>query len=448
MWSPSTAHDTPTCRSVAQVIISYVSSRVNAGTLVRYSPVPQELQDDVELGPKKLRDWSTQTDNGMAMVENGFHDADKEREFEGDDDFSPYQADADDIGSDGDESVNPQAGEPLDEDLYGASITSLIRDLYAVWHRPKAMWYILRVSRVAFTMLLLTLTVLLVVLVLAETKIMITPEAVKNMRETYSIYEELMYNNHTYRTVHGYTRGVRAHFDPTRFSVLPTEMQSTICEIPLAHPYFLGIVLSIWTLTVAVDLRTVCRLAQLLTCRVSTVSSVQQIFTDANGNRVLDLQRAKGNLSLDGLTCQFKVILMLVIFLPRLFLDICLLILGCRLLIATQGLENLLLNAVALEFVLGLKDLLYRAVVPYRTMQATREMLIRHSFSDRPRCLYYLGSFLWMLLVAVWVYLYMRYVQGVLPDFNWDVSDFCNGGVQQIEKTLKKSFNCFAWNYC
>lgn len=445
--------ETPTCRSIARHIIACVAARWTGGTAHHYKAVRQDVEEGgrplpiLDSTPEQRR---AQIDKGVQVLENDTRNAPTERPLDCVHREQPelqrfpswqrvsheFYVNVDAGESSGDESVSPQEGEPLDEDLYGASITSLLRDMHQVWLGPKTSTCCLRLCRVAFTMFLLSTIVLLAFFLIAETKIMITPDCVEHMREVYSTYEEWMYDNHTYWTVHGNRRGRPGHFQAQRFSRLSSDMKSTICGIPLAHVYFTGAVLAVWSFTVVVDLRAVISLSLLLIWKVDTVPSVKDIFADRNGNRVLHLSSSSGTFVLEGLTAVFKIVLVIVIFLPRVLLDVCLLYLGCRWLIATQGLENLLLNAVALQFVVGLKDLCYRAVVPARTMKATQDMIIRQRVRGPPTCGSYLGSFAWSLWVAAWVYVYMTSLQGVLPDFNWDVSSVCHSGSQQIQLVL------------
>lgn len=440
--------ETPTCRSIARQIIACVAARWTGGTAHHYKAVRQDVEEGRPLAilDSTPEQRHVRMDKGVQVLESDSRDATTERLLDYSHKENPelqrfpswqrvsqeFYVDVDAGESSGDESVSPQEGEPLDADLYGASITSLIRDMHQVWLGPKTSTTCLRLCRVALTMLLLTTAVFFALFLIAETKIMITPDCVEHMREVYSTYEEWMYNNHTYLTVHGKRRGLHGHFHAERFSGLSSDMQSTICGIPLAHVYFTGAVLAVWSFTVVVDLRTVISLSLLLIWKVDTVPSVQDIFADRNGQRVLHLSSSSGTFVLEGLTAMFKIVLVIVIFVPRLLLDVCLLYLGCRWLIATQGLPNLLLNAVALQFIVGLKDLCYRAVLPARSMKATQEMIIRQRVRGPLTCGPYLGSFAWLLWVAAWVYVYMTSLQGVLPDFNWDLSSVCHSGSQQI----------------
>merc|ERR1712061_268244 len=118
---------------------------------------------------------------------------------------------------------------------------------------------------------------------------------------------------------------------------------------------------------------------------------------------------------LNGLPQTMKWVLFCLMFLPRLIIDIALIWLGCRWLVATASFSDLLLNAMALEFLLVLKDLFYTAVVPHRDKLETRQMMIPSNKEDEPTYCGYLGSFVWIFVVLCWVYLYVQHLQQVLP---------------------------------
>merc|ERR1740130_1451586 len=77
-----------------------------------------------------------------------------------------------------------------------------------------------------------------------------------------------------------------------------------------------------------------------------------------------------------GLTVTVKFFMILFIQLPCLVMNVLLLWIGCRWLVATLGFDELLLNAIALEFVLFLHELLYMAIVPYSMKQALAGTLV------------------------------------------------------------------------
>merc|ERR1719401_2961347 len=94
--------------------------------------------------------------------------------------------------------------------------------------------------------------------------------------------------------------------------------------------------------------------------------------------------------------------------------------LGCRWLAATPNFSDILLNAVALEFILLLKELLYNSMVPARSRRETANTLILPVENRSPPSLWVLGkSSIWGMVSVAWVLIYIRYLQAVLPQYNW-----------------------------
>merc|ERR1711918_314411 len=87
---------------------------------------------------------------------------------------------------------------------------------------------------------------------------------------------------------------------------------------------------------------------------------------------------------------------------------------------------ELILNAVALEFILHLGAVMHFAMAPMRNRRAVEETKMlpvqRITVTDYRQLAYVCG------LIAVtlgWVCCYMWYFQGVLPDYRWDVHEVC-----------------------
>jgi len=128
----------------------------------------------------------------------------------------------------------------------------------------------------------------------------------------------------------------------------------------------------------------------------------------------------------------FKAMLLLFLILPRLAIDIVLLWLGCRWLVATANFGDLLMNAIALEFILLFKELMYNAVTPKHTMTETAHFEVPDNRELRVGWLSYMGSFLWLGASFLWCYLYIHYFQQVLPDYRWDIHSVCESYIAQI----------------
>jgi len=310
--------------------------------------------------------------------------------------------------------------EPLAEDLYGVSITSFIRDIRKLIIREGRLG--LRLSRAAVTISLLWLTIAMQVFLMVEFKRLITQAFVHKIRWSYSEYELWMYDHETTLTANGLHRGVEGHFDPERFDSLPEHISKKfICSIPLSQPYYFACILMVWSFTVVIDMRQILFHANLMLILTATVDSAKDMLEEQDNTAILH-----------GLTLPVKSMLALFIFLPRLFIDLVLLWLGCRWLLATCSFTDVLLNAMALEFILLLKDLVYNAVVPKRNQWETTTMLIPHKRKTAASWMTYMGAFAWFLVVICWVLLYMFVLQRVLPDYKWDVHTVCENYIEEI----------------
>jgi len=312
--------------------------------------------------------------------------------------------------------------EPLDEDLYGIGITSLLRDTRRLASSEGK--YCLRISRLTATSMLLVANMLLQAFLLAKFNTLVTQAAIHNMRVTYDGYQEAMYDPPLDITVNGFHRGRRENFKPERFQQLSASQKKLLCNCPLSQPGYLAAVLAIWTCTVVADLRKMCFLMELMFIRTPNVDSFRNMLSH---------KRDDGTMILEGLTRSIKFVIFSMMFLPRIVIDVVLLWLGCCWLVATANFSEVLVNAMALEFLLVLKDLFYTAAVPHRDKLETRQMLIPTRRTDEPSFAGYFGSFGWIIVVLIWVFVYLSYLQVVLPDYRWDIGDVCHAYI--LDKT-------------
>merc|ERR1712137_391436 len=130
-------------------------------------------------------------------------------------------------------------------------------------------------------------------------------------------------------------------------------------------------------------------------------------------------------LKIVGITIFVKVILAIIV-LCRLGICSILLWMGCRWLVATTNFGDLVLNSVALVFVLELKDFLYVILVPARNKRDLQNTYIDSAKeSEKPNPARFLGTFAWLIVAVIWVYLYICHFQRVLPGYKWDVKKVC-----------------------
>mmetsp|Transcript_111 Transcript_111/g.236 ORF Transcript_111/g.236 Transcript_111/m.236 type:complete len:412 (+) Transcript_111:39-1274(+) len=315
--------------------------------------------------------------------------------------------------------------ENVDEDVYGAGVATLVRDSYSLIEGKGGL--ILRISRLSSSFLLMLFVVFLQIFIILQMQKLVASRAVTEIRQIYGRYEFVMYGadmSHVYLTPNGFPRGVDPkYFDPANFGRLTESEQGSACRIPFSQPQLLLPILFIWTLTIVADLRRCGDLFVRLVLATPTITSMRDAIVEGEGECEVVV----------GLTKPLKATLMVTCIVPRYLIDVYLLWLGCRWLAATPSFGDLLLNAVALEFILLLKDTLYAGVVPDRNKRATQNTLIQPWQKTEPaNYRVFLSSFLLILVTVSWVLYYVYRFQMVLPDYKWDVAKVCASYVKSI----------------
>lgn len=314
----------------------------------------------------------------------------------------------------------------LEGDIYGFAIKSLVRDNYHVERGNKVC---LRRTRMASALLLLWLNVGIQMFLVVQTKKFITAKAVNAIRDTYGQFERSMYGHgedHYIETFTGHRRGRPEFFQPEAFSNLDEDLKEESCKIPLSQPLFLFTMLLVWSLVCFGEIRAICELGQALIWDLPSGKSSQP-------DRQVQLNQGDDEeIIVMALRLRLKTIIAVFVMLPRLLVAIVMLWLGCRWLVATNDFENLVLNAVALEFILNTKNLLFTTLVSARSKWEVNGTKIHiEAKTQDAGYFHFLRTFLWGVAAALWVVLYMLLFQSVLPDYGWDVKDVCDGWVSR-----------------
>mmetsp|Transcript_72347 Transcript_72347/g.200665 ORF Transcript_72347/g.200665 Transcript_72347/m.200665 type:complete len:473 (-) Transcript_72347:92-1510(-) len=321
------------------------------------------------------------------------------------------------------EYVEKRKNRNMDEDVYGMAIASLVRDNWMLSNKKGS--FRLRSIRISLSLSLVAMSFVIQLYVMWEIKKFCSAKWVHDIREDYNEYELHMYGSeadHTWITANGKHRGFPRFFQPSNFLTLDSDLKERVCNIPFSQPSFFLAVLYIWTLTCVSEIRKCASLFISLVVKMATLPDMTSAMSEAKD----DFPDREHELVIDGLTRCIKAIITGCVLVPRLVITFTLLWLGSRFLAATNDFSELVLNAVALEFLLAIKDLLYMTVVPERNKRETASVEIHPSAKSEPATNWsYLGTFSWGFLSMVWVCYYMYLFQSVLPGYNWDVNTLC-----------------------
>mmetsp|Transcript_46495 Transcript_46495/g.73483 ORF Transcript_46495/g.73483 Transcript_46495/m.73483 type:complete len:393 (-) Transcript_46495:284-1462(-) len=339
----------------------------------------------------------------------------------------------------------------LDQDTFGMALCALTRDTHFLseeWHSQKEGHRVSlpRIGRLLTTLLLLFFTIGLQMLLLWNTKKYVTAKGVHDIRIAYSRFEEHIYacndegvnSTACEKTKYGHYRGMADALpdlatQKLRLSKMDEQDQGNACRIPLSQPYFFYLILLIWTLTCFRELRKSLSLTKQI-LQLETVKSMMDTFVDKSNDRHVDGDHISGDVVIKGVTWYIKLF-MLLLLTTRVIITVILLWLGCRWLLATNRFSDLILNAIALEFILELKELVHGTLVPARNSVELAMTKIRNPLRKmRPGCMEFMGTLSILFLAMLWCYLYMCFIQDVLPDYRWDVREVC-------QDWIKKRFN-------
>eukprot|EP00930_Biecheleria_cincta_P082196 TRINITY_DN7194_c0_g1_i5.p1 TRINITY_DN7194_c0_g1~~TRINITY_DN7194_c0_g1_i5.p1 ORF type:complete len:348 (+),score=51.60 TRINITY_DN7194_c0_g1_i5:103-1146(+) len=305
---------------------------------------------------------------------------------------------------------------PIGEHIFGFAMASLIRDYVHVWLGVNALHA--RYIRMALSCLMAFGCLGVQFFLLRAVNNLLCASAVAQIRNDYSNYELTVYGaKHSRTTENGFYRGRGAEFlNVTNFQALSDDDKHHICQIPLAHPGYTFAILLVWTMTCLADLRKTVDSMHGLLILTPTVKHLAGVLEEKD----------EGAVAVAGLTLPMKVLLSVFCYVPRLVSVSLLSFLGCRWLLATNSLNDILLNALALEFMLSLQYLVYEILVSKRGRHLTENTFVKTAKAGDLTVLSTVGMSLWLLAAIIWVYMYMYELQSVLLDYRWDVKRACD----------------------
>jgi len=380
--------------------------------------------------------WSARSNATSARSYSEYEDLDEEVASSDGEESALYKAEEEEeAGATGSRDVCIQDDGPLDEDTFGMAVVALVRDSYFLSRHPH-LGRCSRLTRIATTLMVLFMTVGFQVFILSEIKRFVSSKAVHDIRNAYEKFENATYlcpehPENCFRTFTNHNRG-RPESKPSeevmyqRLSSMPETDQLEACSIPLSQPYFFFAVLVVWTTTVLREVRsTYTSTMRIVSIRTTLNMANALLYEDADDDgRAADAAHSH-KATIVGLTRDFKIFFVWMQVM-RLGIALYLLWIGCRWLLATNQFSDLILNAVALEFVLCLKEMFYTALMPERNKVDLIDTIVPQYPRTMPASSNtFMQTIFYVVVSFVWVILYMRYFQQVLPSYNFDVHAPC-----------------------
>lgn len=317
----------------------------------------------------------------------------------------------------------------IEETTYSGTMATIIKDLYFLFRNPPSKHKGSRTMRIAFAIFISMLLVVCQVYVLVTIKTFVTSPAVRSIRNVYDEYQRTMYHNHVHDSGYGFSLGDGGpsgkYFDPTQFDKLSDDMKGSVCLIPFSQSGYLSIILLVWMLSVIGELRHCSFLAQWL-WHIKKVDTLEEMVDRERGG--------EHDLVVVGLPLGMKFLISMIVLVPRTVITLILAWLGCRWLTATLDFTEVLINAIALEFVIKLNELIYMQLISDRSKRDNRGLKMdmgHHDGHRAPSTWSFIGTMGWGIGAVTWIYVYIHFLQLVIPGYQWDVRGPCTPWVQE-----------------
>mmetsp|Transcript_18339 Transcript_18339/g.44165 ORF Transcript_18339/g.44165 Transcript_18339/m.44165 type:complete len:458 (+) Transcript_18339:3-1376(+) len=297
----------------------------------------------------------------------------------------------------------PKDYNAIPSDCWGAGIYSLLKDLPDIMHgeaTPDSKF------RFFFTMFVLLLNLILQGMLLLWIKIYVMDPSMRTAQDNYQAFHRDIFDEN-------------GHLDPAAFDDF--EGKGELCQSALSNTGFIAAILFMWTVTCFTELRN----TQRLIAQFSALPALPE------GCNTVDMVHETGDTEeLICLSGSARASLWIIIFVPKLFIVLFLTFTGGVWLTATESFADLILNALALEFVVGIDEVLFGSFLPSSAVKALESMqiataLIPEEEKESP-LRGYGRSLVYLAVQLVLVYSYLNYLQPVLPGFRHDVSDACH----------------------
>jgi hypothetical protein len=312
--------------------------------------------------------------------------------------------------------IKPNETEEFEENMYMATAVVLIKDVEKLVNGTGNSG--LRFARIFMTLLLQFGNIGLQMFLLVCLKQLVMRRYTNEIRDLYDSYHAA-----------GGPFNAAGEFDEAAWETWDADTKADLCQMPLSQPGFFYAILIVWAMTILKEIRSTYFFFDLLVMKVPTVSSIKDGLTRP-GEEALDSV-------ITGVTGGMKFALIVLVFLPKFFIAATLLWMGSRWLCATPSFADLILNAVALEFILAVDDLIYEGILSKNQVRDVQHTTIENKFASvDPTISGYLFELVWFVFASSWAYVYMYYIQQVLPDYKFDVAKPCSGYIEE-EYALK-----------
>jgi len=219
-----------------------------------------------------------------------------------------------------------------------------------------------------------------------------------------------------------------------------------LCGAVLTKRVFLGCILFLWIGRMLGEFKATKRL-------YDDISSLPSVPADAYLHHTI-LPR-NDQVEIIGMTCGTRFVLYVLVVIPKMAICCLLMVIGCTWLTATESFADLILNALALEFVIGIDEQILEFFLPKRATTTVEKTKFSYPSKGPPTdeeelhamVADYRRNIIYFCLCVCFTCAYLGYMQSVLPHFNFDIGEHCGGWFENRfqPKCPPMQKNCFPY---
>ncbi|CAJ1345566.1 unnamed protein product [Effrenium voratum] len=208
-----------------------------------------------------------------------------------------------------------------------------------------------------------------------------------------------------------------------RFESWDAGDKTELCQFPLTNPTFFYMVILIWTFFLGHELK-------------QTVYFFWHTVRLQNPSEgmvyILDHEK-ESHFVITHMSKSLKFWIGFIVFLPKFIIAIVLWYIGARWLTATPGVDNLMLNSLALTFICELDELIFRTCTSENIKaNLERTKLPMPPSPVGPSVLGALETTVTVVGCFALAYLYLTHFQTAIPDYRWDLADLCRASASGL----------------
>jgi len=207
-----------------------------------------------------------------------------------------------------------------------------------------------------------------------------------------------------------------------------------LCHMAFSKFLFLWLVLMLWVMVMVIEFRKNAKLLLDVFKVPACPNSHPELMIKAAGG---DDEDDEDKLMVVGLTPFVRIVVFIIILIPKFVIGVALMMLGMSWLSAAESFSDLILNSLALQFVINIDECIFEALLPeaYRDdMQKVVLHLPRKKLTLREQVqedwVQWKTSTFYFLFFSVFSFVYLKHLQflpviGILPYFRHDIAEAC-----------------------